>query len=129
MQLTDTSTIQNYDQLGNDSAFIPAATYAFVTATKILTITDASTMAAGDVFVAMIVDVYDQKGVMKSGRIAAAAGNVAIDLDAAPSLDITGLFAIKLRVVTQKGFAKVGAVYNMPVNADIAATAVPFFNE
>lgn len=126
MQVIDTTGAKNYDQASNDSAFLPGANYAFVTATKILTITDTSTIDAGDTFAAALVEVYDQKGVVKTGRIAALGGNVAIDLDAAPSLDMTGKIAIKVRVVTAKEFSKTGIVYDMPVTADIAATAVPF---
>ncbi len=126
MQAINTSGIQHYDQLANDSGVKAAATLQFATATKVLTITDASVITAPEAFVAMKVDVYDQQGNSKSAIINAAGGNAAIDLDAAVSLDMTGPVRIKVSLVTTN-FEKEGSYYNMPVNADIAAgTAIPF---
>jgi hypothetical protein len=126
MQPIDTSALFNYNTLKDDSGVGAAANLSFVTATKVLTITDVSVLPAADPFVAMLVDVYDRQGNSKSARIAAAAGNVAIDLDAAVSLDMTGPFSIKVKLVTTKGFEKNGGYYDMPTNADIAATPIQF---
>jgi hypothetical protein len=126
MLIVDSSPLSNYNTLNDDSGLVGAANYAFANATKIMTITDASVLPAGHVFAGMIVDIYDKNGNSKSGRIAAAGGNVAIDLDAGVSLDLSAPVTIKVRVITDKNFTKTGSAYNVPVIADIAATAIQF---
>lgn len=120
MQVVDTSASKNYD-VRNDAGLTAAASYAFVKATNVLTITDASTIPAGDTFRAMVITVTDQKGATKSGRITAAAGNATIDLDAATSLDLTGPVSITAALVTDKAI-KDGSVYGVSVQADTSGS-------
>lgn len=120
MQAIDTSASNNYDAR-RDVGLVAAATYAFVKATNILTVTDASTIPAGDTFTAMVITVTDRKGASKSGRIAAALGNAAIDLDASTALDLTGPVQVTATLVTAKD-SKDGAQYNLDVQADTSGS-------
>jgi hypothetical protein len=126
MLVVDGSGANQYPKLKDDSVLAGVANFTFTTATKIINIVDASVFTGGDAFKSMTIDVYDKQGNYKSAQILAAGGNVNIDLDAAVSLDMTGVFAIKVKVVSVNGFEKVGYYYDMPTNADIAATAIVF---
>lgn len=118
MKVIDNSASLNYDLKGDDRTFLPAATFGFVKSTNILTITEAGAVPAGDTFKRMNVEVFDKNGNSKTGTIAAAAGNVAIDLDAATSLDLNGDINIKVTAVTSNGLAKDGWYYGLKPVAD-----------
>lgn len=122
MKIIDNSASLNYDQKGDDRTFLPAATFGFVNSTKVLTITEAGSVPAGDTFARMNVEVFDKNGNSKTGTIAAAAGNVAIDLDAATALDLTGDINIKVTAATTKGLAKDGAFYGLKPIADASGS-------
>lgn len=125
MKAIDNTNALNYDKLADDTAFLPKANLGYVHATKVLTITDATTVVpAGQAYAGMTVEVFDKNGTSKVGRIAAIDGNVAIDLDANPSLDLSGDIDIKVTCTTNKGLAKDGWFYGMKLGADTAGALV-----
>lgn len=123
MHVVDTSAIQNYPAIGDDSAFLPSATFGFVNSTKILTITSAAPgLPTGHTFARVNIEVFDRSGGKKDAHIDTATGNAAIDLDAAPSLDLTREINIKVTVTTNKGLSKDGWYYGLLPVADAAGS-------
>ncbi len=124
MKVIDNTASLQYDKLGEDYGFIAAATFGFVTATKVLTITEASTFPAGDGLKRVNIVVSDKLGNTKVGTITAAAGNTTIDLDAATSLDLTGPVQVQVTITTNKGLVKDGAYYDLSPNVDGSGSLV-----
>lgn len=123
MHVVDTSAVQNYPNIGDDSGFLPAATFGFVNTTKVLTITfAAATVPVGHAFARANIEVFDRSGGKKDAHVDTATGNAAIDLDAAPSLDLTREINVKVTVTTDKGLSKDGWFYGLKPIADAAGS-------
>jgi hypothetical protein len=122
MKVVDNTAALNYPNLGADATFVPVVTWAFVNATKIVTFTEGGAVPAGDTFKRVNIEVFDRNGNKKTGSISAAAGNVAIDLDASTSLDLTGPVAFKAVVSTVKNLSKDGSFYDFMPVADASGT-------
>lgn len=101
--------------------FVPAVSWSYVASTKVLTVTDASTFPSGDGMGAINVTVSDGAGHTKSGRIAAAAGNVALDLSSGMTLGPNGI-NISATVVTTHRCVGDLASFNIGIAANGSGT-------
>jgi len=106
----DNSGVLNYLDFSSGT-FAAKVAYAFNPANAELTITDQSTPPVADTIKIVHVEVSDRFGAIKRASIATAGGNVVIDLDAAPALNLSSGFAIATTVVTNKGLSKDGSAF------------------
>lgn len=113
MKVIDNTGALNYDRQNVDSTFLPAVTFTFTNSTKVLLFTEAGSVPSGDTFKKVNVEVFDRQGNKKTGSISSAAGTLSIDLDASPTLDLTGDVNIMATVTTVKNLAKDGGYYNL----------------
>lgn len=117
--------VLNFEYLGDDRGFLPAGSFTFTNATKVLAFTaSAATVPSGHTFARMNIEVFDRAGGKKVGHIDTATGTVSIDLDADDAsgkpLDLTREINIKVWVTTNLGLSKDGWFYGLLPVADAA---------
>lgn len=96
------------------ASFVPTLNYAINTATKAITVTDATVFPSEDAFAKVNVHAIDNvTGKRLSGQIAAAAGNVVITLPGSTLSDIS----ITATVVSTKGLVADLGVYHITTAA------------
>lgn len=118
MKVVDNSASLQYDSQNTDATFLPVVTWAFTNSTKTVVFTEAGAVPSGDTFKRLNIEVFDRAGNKKTGTTATATGTVSIDLDAATSLDMTGLFQFTATVTTVKNLAKDGSFHDFAAIAD-----------
>ncbi len=106
------ANIKDYCESGCIIAgFIPALTYVYNAAGATVTVTDASTLPAGDALAKLQVKITDEFGGEVRGTIAALAGNTgAISV---ATLNRSKALNIQVTLVTTKHIQSVGSAWNI----------------
>lgn len=96
--------------------FIPVLTYAYDAGAETVTVTDASTIPAGDGLNKIKLKVHDYYGGTVTGEIAAALGNDVIDVS---GLDRSKALALSATIITDGGITADGGAYGLLAGGDV----------
>lgn len=117
-QVIDNTNLLNMCRDCGLPGFEPKASYAYNFGAKTVTVTDASVIPAGVALKKVKVKVHDFYGGTAVGEIAAAAGNVVIDVS---GLDLSKQLAIAVTVILDNGGIADGGAYGIGAAGDIGA--------
>lgn len=92
------------------TGFTPTVTYAYDAGAATVTVTNASTIPAGDTFLKAKVHVYDQFGGEVRGQITVAATPLVVDVS---TLNRSKSLAVKVTVLTTLHIAADGGAYGL----------------
>lgn len=98
--------------------FLPVLVYAFDAAAKTVTVTNTSTIPAGDAFVKVKVRVHDQFGGTKTGQITVAATPLVLDVS---TLNLSKQISLTATIITDLGIIADGGAYGLMAAGNVAS--------
>lgn len=113
MNPIDNSQLLGYNKNYDYSGLQPKLTVDYDAGAGTITVTEGGAVPAGDAIKNINVQVHDGFGGTKYGNIAAAAGNVVINIAGAPALNPSKGLAVTASLLTRAGLTATGSLHNV----------------